>query len=187
MREITDPRVQRVLKVIETKELSANELRNLFTNITADEKIDEADRDLLASKVESKLRGSSTRLANTLFGPKDSAARIMLEEAYHKINSQLDLTANRVRNGVKTGGDMIAGRAHIDVYISYKNSEGWHVSLGLYQLEVNSPLLCRVREYNTRKDCTTDAQLSEREAAEFEKCLDEFTRRLTVICPDGKL
>lgn len=184
MREITDPRVQRVLKVIDTKELSATELRNLFTNITADDRIDEADRDLLVSKVESKLRGSSTKLANTLFGPKDSAARIILEEAYHKINGVFDLTANRVRNGVKTGGDMIAGRAHIDVYISYKNSEGWHVSLGLYQLDVNSPLLCRVRQYNTRKDCTTDAELSEREAAEFENGLDEYTRRLSGICPN---
>lgn len=182
MRDIFDPRVQRVLNVIETRELSATELRNLFTNVTADDKIDEADRDLLVSKLESKLRVSSTKIANALFGPKDSTARITLEEAHHKVESQFDLTGNRVRNGVKTGGDMIAGRAHIDVYISYKNHDGWHVSLGLYQIEVDSPLLCRLRRYNTRKDNKSDPELLERDATEFDNCLNEYMQLLAGIC-----
>ena len=181
MREISDPRVQRVLSVIESKNLSATQLRNLFSNVTADKKISEINRDLLISKLESKLRGTSTRLANTLFGPKDSAARMMLEEAYHKIQGSFDLTSNCVRNGVKTGGDMIAGRAHVDVYISYKNVNGWHVSLGLYQLQVDSPLVCRVRRYNTRKDNTHLPELLEYDASDFQISLDEYSKFLIDI------
>lgn len=44
MELVTNPRVQRVINLIETKELTEAQLRNLYENVSKDDAITEVDR-----------------------------------------------------------------------------------------------------------------------------------------------
>jgi hypothetical protein len=178
----TDPRVQRVLNVIEIKKLTEEQLRNLYENVCKDNAITEADREIIISRIELKLRSVSPRLSKKIFGPKDSSARMMLEEVHDRISNLFDLSSNKVGNGVKTGGDMIAGRAYVDVYVSYKNKENWHVGICLYQASIDSPMICRVRKYNTSDNDKLSKFVSDYSISEFDVGVDWFINELRELC-----
>ncbi len=91
--------------------------------------IDEIQREDLIQLIENRLRSVSPSAATKVFGPKDSEAREYLAQVFWQTSSEFDLSQNQVKNGVKTGGDMIAGRKHVDVYISYKNKNKWRAAL----------------------------------------------------------
>lgn len=94
-----------------------------------------------------------------IFGAKESDARTRLEEVFAKLEATHDLTANRVKNAVKTGGEMISGQKHIDVYISYKNKSNFGAFLGLIQDDAASEMKARVGYYKTGRDSFREEQL----------------------------
>lgn len=104
-------------------------LLRFHENVERFQGIDEVQREDLIQLIEERLRSVSPSAATKVFGPKDSEAREFLEQVFLRTCSDFDLSQNQVKNGVKTGGDMIAGRKHVDVYISYKNNDKWRASL----------------------------------------------------------
>ncbi|WP_172978570.1 MULTISPECIES: hypothetical protein [unclassified Ruegeria] len=111
----------------------AKALVRFHENVERFKGIDEVQREDLIETIEERLRSISPGVATKVFGPKDSAARECLEQIFLRTASEFDLSGNEVKNGVKTGGDMIAGRKHVDVYISYKNNEKWRAALAWLQ------------------------------------------------------
>ena len=95
-------------------------LLRFHENVERFQGVDEVQREDLIQLIEERLRTVSPSAATKVFGPKDSEAREFLEQVFLRTCSDFDLSQNQVRNGVKTGGGMIAGRKHVDVYISYK-------------------------------------------------------------------
>ena len=87
------------------------------------------------------------KAAKHLYGAKDAEVRAQLEHILNRIKIKYDVSGNVVANHVKTGGDMMAGRSYLSVYISYKNLAQKCVFLGAYQAHADSPLLWRVRTY----------------------------------------
>ncbi|WP_134012572.1 hypothetical protein [Litoreibacter halocynthiae] len=108
-------------------------LLRFHENVERFQGIDEVQREDLIQLIEERLRSVSPSAATKVFGPKDSEAREILEQVFLRTCSEFDLSQNQVKNGVKTGGDMIAGRKHVDVYISYKNDDKWRASLAWLQ------------------------------------------------------
>ena len=108
-------------------------LLRFHENVERFQGIDDVQREDLIQLIEERLRNISPSSATKVFGPKDSEAREFLEQVFLQTSSEFDLSQNQVKNGVKTGGDMIAGRKHVDVYISYKNNDKWRASLAWLQ------------------------------------------------------
>ena len=108
-------------------------LLRFHENVERFQGVDEMQREDLIQLIEERLRSVSPSAATKAFGPKDSEAREFLEQVFLRTCSEFDLAQNQVKNGVKTGGDMIAGRKHVDVYISYKNNDKWRASLAWLQ------------------------------------------------------
>lgn len=147
-------RVRRALVVIETKEMSRAGLRNFYANATRDPDITEAEREAVIAALEARIRVSSPRDAKALFGPKDAEARALLGEIHNAIAAELDLSGNTVGSGVKTGGSMISGKAHVDVYISYKGADRRHATFGYLIAKPGADPVLGVRLYQTGKDAT---------------------------------
>ncbi|MBL4748390.1 MAG: hypothetical protein JKY17_06385 [Magnetovibrio sp.] len=132
------PQVERILELIKTKEFTQRELTNLYDNILNQDQIVEEERELLVQALEPKIRSANPRQANNLFGLKEAKARELLQKLYDPLALRYNLSENCVGAGIKTGGDMIAGRADIDIYFSYKNNEKWHTTFSYYQVNADS-------------------------------------------------
>lgn len=124
-----------------------NPLLRLYDNATKYAGISEFERELIIEEIELKLRDIAPSHATKIFGPKDAEGRKFLESAYLSISKEFDLGGNGVQNGVKVGGDMIAGRKHVDLYLSYKNTEKWHIGLSWLQDDIDAEPYLRVRKY----------------------------------------
>lgn len=139
-------KVQNVLSLIRASR-SPKPLLRLYENAIKYPDISEFERELIVEEIELKLREISPSQATKAFGPKDATARNFLEAVFDTISKGFNLRENQVRNGVKVGGDMISGRKNIDMYISYKNSEKWHVGLSWIQDSLASEPYLRFRRY----------------------------------------
>jgi hypothetical protein len=150
-------RVRRVLEIITKGSLSGRGLRNLFDNATRDRNITEAEREAVISALETRIRTTSPRDAKKMFGPKDAEARALLIRILEAMKAEFDLSANAVGSGVKTGGDMISGEAHVSVYISYKGLNRHHATLGVLQRNPETDPVFVLRFYQTGRDvCEPD-------------------------------
>jgi hypothetical protein len=136
-----------IVNNIESGRYSPRQLRTLYENVIRYEGTSEEQAELVASAVEKCLRLLSAGDAQKLFGSKDAQGRKILQDVYERSCVQFDLGNNLVGLGVKTGGDMIAGRSYVDAYISYKNAEKWHLGFGYVQQSVSSDPYFRVRLY----------------------------------------
>ncbi|WP_170399304.1 hypothetical protein [Ruegeria arenilitoris] len=117
----------------------AGKLKQLHANIQRHAALEDADREMLNEAVMMRLRTVSPAIATRLGGPKDAQAREFLEGFFEQLAAEFDLSGNRLKNGVKTGGHMINGSKYIDVYISYKTETGKNLSLAWIQKEPESP------------------------------------------------
>ncbi len=92
-------------------------------------------RQLIKWEIEAALRRTDNRGANKIFGikSKDEEARETLSRIYEDLCGRYNFDTNTVGNGVKVGGDMIAGRVYVDVYFSFKNSQSWHTTYAWIQ------------------------------------------------------
>jgi hypothetical protein len=131
--------VSKLLEKIAGDGLSEAQLGSLYENATDYPEMDEGDRENLIAAIEDKLRSSFPKAAKRRFGPKDEFARNLLEPIFQKSVATFDLSGNKVLNKVKTGGDMMKGIAHVDVYISYKNVRKQRLSLNVRQETAESP------------------------------------------------
>lgn len=122
------PKVRIALEIIRNLKES-RKLLNFYDNAKKNDEIKDCEREILIETIETRLREIAPAAATRKLGPKDSDARTYLTRVYRKVSDLYDLSGNRVKNGVKTGGDMITGRKFVDVYISFKNGEGWNAGL----------------------------------------------------------
>ncbi len=130
-----------------------DELLNLYNNAQSGNSNDDSQKEEIIEAVEKSIRSKSPTYANKIFGPKDLEARDILYKLNKKIlDETFDLSDNKVKNGVKTGGDMIAGRYFIQVYLSYKNQENNGVQIKLEQKKAESELTASVIYYQGSSD-----------------------------------
>jgi hypothetical protein len=164
-----------MIRKIEAGGFTEQELLNLYVN--AQER--QAD-DVLAA-VTLQLRERFTRTANRLFGAKQGDAQATLQAVLDDLSAKFDLSANKVGRGVKTGGDMIAGRKYLDLYISYKNAAGEAGLLALVQEEASSELMVCVRTYRTGREAFAEERFQP--VAELRQSVALYEERLRAIVP----
>ncbi|CAA0120441.1 hypothetical protein [Zhongshania aliphaticivorans] len=143
--------IEELVERIEANRYDEKQLINLYNNANANNELSEEDKESLIEAIEKNTRLRFPRAAKRIFGAKESVATEMLEKLYSKISATYDLTHNRLKNGVKTGGLMISGKLYIEVYISYKNADNQGVFLSLTQDTVDDELVVIVRRYSTHK------------------------------------
>lgn len=143
--------IEELVERIEANRYDEKQLINLYNNANANNELSEEDKENLIEAIEKNTRLRFPRAAKRIFGAKESVATEMLEKLYSKISASYDLTGNRLKNGVKTGGLMISGKLYIEVYISYKNADNQGVFLSLTQDTVDDELVVIVRRYSTHK------------------------------------
>lgn len=174
-------KVQKTLDMVENKELTSVQLNNLYNNVQKYEAITDEEREAVIAAVEAKIKVVDPRKAKRLFGPKDAQARVMMEEAYAAISEEFDLTANVLKNGVKTGGDMIAGRKYIDVYLSYKNTDNWNFGFGYNQDTVDELPYLRTRLYQTGGKQEETMEVHNYSVEEFSEALSAYKDKLKTL------
>lgn len=126
---------------------SDQQLRSLFINIDRQDELLEEDRERLVQAIEEYLRISAPRIAKAMFGPKDLEAREQLARIWQSATQSIDQTKNRHKGGVKSGGSMLRGDTHVDVYISYKNAQNQAVTLAIIQLTPNDRMTAKLSQY----------------------------------------
>lgn len=141
--------VANVIQIIESGEKTQKQLFALYENTMRYEGISEEDRERIITALEKQLRVKFPAAAKKIFGAKDFGAREILERIFSVAEKEFDLSKNTLKNGVKTGGLMISGQHHIDVYLSYKNSSGEAASLTMSQENIDDELKAIVRRYKT--------------------------------------
>lgn len=162
-----------LIESIRNGRFSERELINLYKN--AETKSATA----VMEAVKIKMRADFPRAANRMFGAKEGEASALLEYLFCKLAATHDLTANRLKNGVKAGGQMISGQKHIDVYISYKNANRVGAFIGLVQDNPESELTARVGYYKTGNGSFKDKQIFQMH--DFDKAVEAYKVQLLKV------
>lgn len=174
-----DKKVENIITRIEKNEYDAPKLIQIFKNAQQQKWISENDLEVLVSSIESKLREKFPAAGKKIFGAKDSTSRERLQNFYEELSKSIDLSNNKLKNGVKTGGSMINGSQYIYVYISYKNSNKHGVHLCIYQDSHDSELVIRSYKYHKNGDKpSNDHSYS---MSEFEIVCDNYKESLVSI------
>lgn len=122
-------RVIKLEKLINIEDYSITQLKNFFTNAINSQTITDIEKELLINAVTKKIRIKFPKNAKKILGGKSKEAQELLEEIYNTLEKEFDWSKNKVKNGVKVGGDMISGRQYISWYMSYKNDQKYSTSL----------------------------------------------------------
>jgi hypothetical protein len=157
----------------------AKSLRNLYENIQRHPDLDDIRKEELTEAVMQRMRVVSPALATRLGGAKDSLGREYLQSVFDRVSDRFDLSGNKVGQGVKTGGFMINGTKHVDVYLSYKTSDMRNLGFAWIQETVESePFLeLKLRDLGDSgaaeapRETLTDKELA---AARFEEELERL-------------
>lgn len=131
----------KLLAKIESGQLSEQEL------ITQHENASLKGGGHLVAAIERKMRGQFPTAANRLFGKRADFAAQCLQGVLRELGEVVDLVGNRVKNGVKTGGEKLAGRMRVSQYISYRGIAGGGAYLSLEQNGTDSELRAVVVKY----------------------------------------
>lgn len=166
-----------LIESIRSGKFSERELINLYKNAAT------RNATAVMQAVKIKMRADFPRAANRMFGAKESEANALLEGVFRDLAAAHDLTANRLKNGVKAGGQMISGQKHIDVYISYKNGDGIGAVLGLIQDDPESELTARVGYYKTGDGGFRDEQVFQMH--DFERAVGAYKAQLSKVLSGG--
>ena len=179
-----------LLEIIRFGKLTSEGLRvpaNLQTmrdNIRKEtKKLTEIEQNHLLEEIKLQLQGSNPRLATKLYGPREQSAKDELQSIYDQLSLEYDFNSSTVKEGVKIGGDMIAGRLFVDVYFSYKNKEKWHTTFAIIQEEYAEPQSYKIAIYHSGRNdpslIDTYFPLNEREDAIklFKSYLDRLMPR----------
>ena len=141
--------IQDVIENIESNKYNEKKLIVLYGNINKKEGLSEEDKEVLIEAIEKNTRLRFPRAAKRIFGSKETIASTILEKLDQKLIQSIDYTSNKLKNGVKIGGQMISGEFYIDVYMSFKNSDNQGASISLTQKTIDDELVVTVRRYST--------------------------------------
>lgn len=121
-----------------SKEEDGAALKRIHANVERHPDLADADRDTLNEAIMQRLRVVSPAIAKRLGGPKDAQGREFLAAFLENLSETFDLSGNQLKSGVKSGGFMLNGTRHVDVYISYKTATGKNLSLVWIQEDAGS-------------------------------------------------
>ena len=173
--------IKDLIKNIQEDKYTEKQLINLYNNAIAKKGLDELEKELLIEAIEKNTRVRFPRAAKRIFGAKGSVASEKLAAFYNELAKEFDLVGNKLKNGVKAGGDMISGKKYIDFYISYKNSANQGIYMALLQNTVDDELETVVTHYQTH---SVDAGNLNRHAGtmdSFDELADQFKAYLAEI------
>lgn len=101
----------------------------------------------IMAAVESQMRNQFPRAAKRLFGKTVAFTTQLLQEVCVDLATRVDLSSNRVKNGVKVGGEALSGRKKVNEYISYRAPNGAGAYLSLEQDADESELVAVLGVY----------------------------------------
>ena len=174
-------RVLKALAVIETKDFDRNGLRAFYQNAAKVPGITDAEREAVVAALEKRIRMNDPGFGTAMFGPKDQAARDILNAINNTLKGEFDLTGNIVGSGVKTGGDMISGDSYVSVYISYKSQDRRHATFGYFQAKVDADHLFIVTFYQTGRQVDSLPIKEEFDANDFDAAITRYREHLTTM------
>lgn len=130
-----------LIERIRSGTLSEKELINLYNNAR--------DRNAkeVVDAIERQMRGQFPKAANRLFGTKEAYAVQRLQEVLARLEGEVNVSANELKNGVKPGGKKLAGEKYLNVYASYRNAAGVGGYLSMVQDTIDSELYAVVGHY----------------------------------------
>jgi len=164
------PDISKILEIIRGGKKTTAELTNIHDNalkLADNEKLSESDLEMIVSEVENSLRLYDSRSANRIFGSKNRDTKQNLEKFFEHLTDKYDLLHNRHKNGVKCGGNVMRGEAHIYDYLSYKNSSDMVAHISYFQESIISELMLRVWYCDVSEQNDTSNQI-EFSAGDFE-------------------
>src|SRR5450759_1000993 len=174
---MSQEKVKQLIESIRSGKYSERELISLYNNASA------RGNSTVMQAIQIRMRADFPRAANRNFGAKESEANALLEGVYRNLSAEYNLTGNRLKNGVKPGGEMISGQKHIDVYISYKNSAGIGAFLFLIQDTPESELIAKVGYYKTGDGSFRDEHIFQMH--DFEQAVENYKVQFSKVLSGG--
>jgi len=137
---------KQLIAKIRSGSLAERELINLYNNAR------NKNAPEIIAAIERQMRGQFPRAANRFFGKKEAFAIQRLQEALALLQGKVETGGNKLKNGVKPGGQQLAGEKYLNVYASYKNSAGVGGYLSMEQDTIDAELFAVVGHYKVGKD-----------------------------------
>lgn len=125
---------EKTIEKIKSGSYSEKELINLYNNARS------LGAKEVVEAIEYQMRGQFPRAANRLFGQKEDSAIKRLQEVIDRLESEVNVSANKLKNGVKTGGEKISGDKYLNIYASYRNADGFGGYISMEQDSIDSEL-----------------------------------------------
>lgn len=101
--------------------------------------------------MEQRIRSDYPNVARTKLGLKQDPATSVLAVYFKNLSEHFDLSGNKVKNGVKPGGDARGGRSVLSRYLSYKNPQNIGTQITIVKTTANSELEVIVEYYRTNQ------------------------------------
>jgi hypothetical protein len=127
-------------------------LPRLRENVSKNQVLSEVEKSFLLEEIKKHMQAQDIRRANKIYGTKEAVAKADLQAIYDELSKRYDFDKSIVKQGVKIGGDMIAGRVFVDVYFSFKNEEKWHIIFARSQNTVKDEQVYKVAIYWSGRD-----------------------------------
>ena len=176
-----EKRVEALIEHVRSGAMNEKELHNLYDNARSFDGASDEQLEPLIGAIESELRSRFPNKAKRIFGPKDDYARDYLGKLLDDVKNAFDLSENCVGSGIKTGGDMIAGRKHIDVYFSYKDQHGWHAGLAYLQDSAETAPYLRAKVYQRGESNGEGREIEDFAVEDRASAIEAHTRHLSQI------
>lgn len=148
--DVLNVKLKKLLLVVQKEGITFSELMNASTNLLNSD-LDRNDPEVeFALSIIDEIKWTNFKSkAKKTYGTQHDSIKSTLGDYLAEATNSFDLSNNKVLNKVKIGGDMIGGRALIDIYISYKNDNNEACSFAAYQALGSDPIKWLVCSYAT--------------------------------------
>lgn len=156
---------EKIIDGLKANKYTRKELENLLSNAEAKQREDLIPL-IIESLKEVDFKSYSKRYLKPIkLKVEEIALQIAQEQSWAKWPD------NKVKNGVKVGGDMLSGELIAEFYISYQHPS-WQKSayLSVFQRDENSAVGYAVRPHDSENYILTDT--AEHAIAQFSKALE---------------
>ena len=175
-------RTEKALALINKEGATVRQLENLLVNIRNENKISDEDKELLIEAVSVKIKRCYPSKARSIFGNKNVEAIELLTRAHDYLSyKKYDWSKNQLKNGVKVGGDMIAGASYISYYISFKSYLKKGCAMSYVQEKVESMPQLRVKRYEVIGNKTGVSEEFEFEVVDYEHAVALYETYLSSL------
>lgn len=148
--DVLNVKLKKLLHVVQKEGISFTELMNASTNLlNSDLDKNDPEVEFVLSAIDEIKWTKFKSKAKKTYGTQHDSIKSTLGDYLAEATHSFGLSNNKVLNKVKIGGDMIGGRALIDIYISYKNDNNEACSFGAYQALGSDPVKWLVCSYAT--------------------------------------